>query len=160
MVPAKRIAGKGLWNQVSGDGKVSEKEQVDLGRYHLQSEQLNPIYQELSAEINRLQVTIEIYQERELFLKEEMPRLQIQVLTLQSRLDSLEVKEAVLMQKISRERLELGRRLNRETEPLVSMLQRKRQTFDASRAFYTGAKAEAGATGGGTGGAGREDRVL
>jgi capsular polysaccharide biosynthesis protein len=140
LVLAKAITDEALWNQVSRDGKVSEKEQVDLGRYHLQSEQVNPIYQELSAEINRLQVTIETYRERKLFLKQEIPQLQIQVLSLQERLDSLDVKEAVLMQKISRERLELGRRLDRETEPLVSMLQRKRQTFEAARAFYLAQK--------------------
>jgi capsular polysaccharide biosynthesis protein len=140
LVLAKAITDEALWNQVSRDGKVSEKEQVDLGRYHLQSEQVNPIYQELSAEINRLQVTIETYRERELFLKGEMPQLQIQVLSLQSRLDSLEVKEAVLMQKISRERVELDRRLEREKEALVSTLQRKRQTFEASRAFYLAQK--------------------
>jgi capsular polysaccharide biosynthesis protein len=140
LVLAKAITDEALWNQVGRDGKVSEKEQVDLGRYHLQSEQVNPIYQELSAEINRLQVTIETYQEREGFLKEKIPKLQTQVLSLQSRLDSLEVKEAILMQKISRERMELDRRLQREKEALVSTLQRKRQAFDASRAFYLAQK--------------------
>jgi hypothetical protein len=140
LVLAKAITDEALWNQVSKDGKVSQKEQANLGRYHLQSEQVNPIYQELAAEINRLQVTIETFREREGFLKGEIPQLQIQVLSLQSRLDTLEVKEAVLMQQISRERVELDRRLAREKEALVSTLQRKRQTFEASRAFYLAQK--------------------
>ena len=38
---------------MSKDGKVGQKEQADLGRYRLQTEQVNPIYQELATEVNQ-----------------------------------------------------------------------------------------------------------
>jgi uncharacterized protein involved in exopolysaccharide biosynthesis len=140
LVLSKAITDEALWSQASRDGKVGQKEQMDLGRYRLQSEQLNPIYQELAAKINQLQVNMETLRERGTFLMYEIPELQVQVLTLQSKVDSVEVKETALTQEIDREQVKLDRRLGKEKEALVSMLQRKQVTFVAYRDFYLAQK--------------------
>ena len=136
LVTSKAVTDDALWNQVSRDGEVSPGVQEKLGKYRLQTEVLNPVYQNLAAEVNDLQIRWDILLRRKTHLESEIPQLQVQLLSVRGELDSLEVDETRLIQQIATERQELEQNLEREKVSIRSVLDRKRQAFDEYRVYY------------------------
>lgn len=132
----KAIADEALWQQVASGGRVSEKRQEGLGRYRLQSEHFNPVYQYLTSEMSDAQVKRDLYVHRLSFLDREIPALQNEVVVLQAQLDSLEVAEQNLEQELEDREFALVKRREAATGSLLSTLARRRLAFDDHRAFY------------------------
>jgi exonuclease VII small subunit len=143
LVLSKAITDEALWDQVAHNGRVSENRQTDLSRYKLQSEQVNPVYQTLWAQITDLRINKDLYQQRIAFLEREIPALQHDVVNRQDQLDSLLAKEKLLDQRLNDRRFAFVKQMDRNTTSLLSKLQRRRRLFEDHRAFYLDSKQQA-----------------
>ena len=143
LVLSKAITDEALWDQVSHNGRVSENKQTDLSRYKLQSEQVNPVYQKLWAQITDLRINKDLMQQRIAFLDVEIPALQQDVVSGQDRLDSLLVEEKWLDQRLNDTRFAFVKKMDRNTTSLLSKLQRRRRLFEDLRVFYFDSKQQA-----------------
>ena len=135
-VLSKAITDDALWDQVATKGQVSEQKQENLSRYKLQTEEANPSYRKLVAQITDLRIKKDLYQQRIVFLKREIPDLQKERLTLQSLLDTLEVDEQALTQDLQGKLFSLNKKLEITETPIFNKLQRRRLAFADHRTFY------------------------
>jgi hypothetical protein len=135
-VLSKAITDDALWDQVATKGRVSEQKQEPLSRYKLQTEEANPVYRQLVAQITDLRIKKELYQQRIVFLKREIPELQKERLELQNALDTLEIAEQTLNQSLEDKLFVLNKQIEIEETPILNKLQRRRLAFADHRAFY------------------------
>ena len=135
-VLSKAITDEALWSQIAHNGRVSESKQTDLSRYKLQSEHINPVYQQLVGQTVNLQIQKDLYQQRIAFLKLEIPALQQELIQVQRHLDSLKFEEKRLGEDLYDKRLTFGKQMDKDKMSVLSKLQRRRRLFEDSRGFY------------------------
>lgn len=132
----KAITDDALWNQSVSNGRVSEETQKNLARYHLKTEEINPVYQKLVLQEVELRVRKELYQQRIDFLENEIPVLQSELIELQDMLDNLEVTERELENNLADREFLLSKQIHIEVSQLVNKLHRRRLSYEDYRAFY------------------------
>lgn len=140
LVVAKAVTDEALWNRVSKGSKVAPDKQKELGQYSLQSEEVNPVYQDLAGQVSSLRVQVATQMGRKGYLEANIPVLHGQFMGTRSRLDTLEVLETTLLQAIAAERAEFDQAVGRERAQIVASLIRSHEAVDQSRAYYLALK--------------------
>ena len=134
---SKAITNEALWQQVIRGGKIDEGAQGNLAKLRLVEEKPNPIYEELSATIRRLQVEHDLAQLQSTFAKKQISDKEERLLVRRSMLDTMAVQERALLQELESERIEFERSVSKEAIPLVNRIRRKRETVTAYEDVYS-----------------------
>jgi capsular polysaccharide biosynthesis protein len=141
LMVGKAIVDEQLWEQAVSSRGLEPRLQAELGKYRLLTESLNPIYQELSAELRTKQIAYDRAVLMDSTLAEQIPWLERELLAVQGRADSLTRVESDLLSESARERVAMNDSLGRAEQPVHARLGRERKSLAEQRQSYLRLKA-------------------
>lgn len=138
----KAIVDDALWKRTITDGKISAKEQQDLGRYKLISEEINPIYSELSKSLAMKNQEVFFNEKRLDYFHKSMDSLILKSAELRNQLTPIYKEKSKLERELASENTALKQEFLERMSSINFQLLLKRQLYDEYRLEYSSLRTE------------------